>query len=340
MAGMLRKPVTLVTGANGEIGHALVHRLATAGRSVVTIDIAELDPRLIPVVHRAFTGSVTDTALLERVLAQFEIDLVFHLAALLSTRSEFTPVTAHQVNVDGTLALLEFAQHEGESHGRPVVFVYPSSIAAYGLPDQDTKMKAGRVREDDWNTPRTMYGCNKLYCEQLGRYYAHYYKQLAAKPPSGVDFRCVRFPGLISALTVPSGGTSDYAPEMIHAAARSEHYACFVRPDTRIPFMAMPDAVDALLGLAAAPTSRLTRVAYNLSAFNPSAEEVRALVEREFPESTMSWVVDEKRQAILDSWPADVDDSSARADWGFAPRYGADAAFHEYVFPTVRQRYA
>ena len=132
---MLRKPVTLVTGANGEIGHALVHRLAAAGRSVVTIDIAELDPRLVPVVHRAFTGSVTDTALLERVLAQFEIHLVFHLAALLSTRSEFTPVTAHQVNVDGTLALLEFAQHEGESHGRPVGFVYPSSIAAYGLPD-------------------------------------------------------------------------------------------------------------------------------------------------------------------------------------------------------------
>jgi threonine 3-dehydrogenase len=336
---MLRKPVTLVTGANGEIGHALVHRLAAAGRSVVTIDIAELDPRLIPVVHRAFTGSVTDTALLERVLAQFEIDLVFHLAALLSTRSEFTPVTAHQVNVDGTLALLEFAQHEGESHGRPVGFVYPSSIAAYGLPDRATKARAGRVREDDWNMPRTMYGCNKLYCEQLGRYYAHFYKQLAAAPALRVDFRAVRFPGLISALTVPSGGTSDYAPEMIHAAASGEAYACFVRPDTRIPFMAMPDAVDALLALAAAPASQLTRVAYNLSAFNPSAEEVRSLVEREFPASTMTWVVDDKRQAILDSWPSDVDDSAARADWGFAPRFDVNAAFHDYVFPTVRQRY-
>jgi UDP-glucose 4-epimerase len=106
-------------------------------------------------------GSITDGPLLERVLAQFEIDLVFHLAALLSTRAEFTPTTAHQVNVDGTLNLLEFAQHEGESHGRPVVFVYPSSIAAYGLPDLATKMRAGRVREDEWNTPLTMYGCNK-----------------------------------------------------------------------------------------------------------------------------------------------------------------------------------
>ncbi len=335
----MRKPVTLVTGANGEIGHALVNRLAAAGHPVVTIDIAELDPRLAPVVSRGFTGSVTDGALLERVLAEFEVDLVFHLAALLSTRSEFTPVTAHQVNVDGTLALLEFAQHERESHGRPVVFVYPSSIAAYGLPDRQTKSAAGRVREDDWNMPRTMYGCNKLYCEQLGRYYAHFYKQLAATPAARVDFRAVRFPGLISALTVPSGGTSDYAPEMIHAAAKGEPYACFVRPDTRIPFMAMPDAVEALLALAAAPASRLTRVSYNLSAFNPSAEEMRALVAQEFPASTMTWVVDEKRQAILDSWPSDVDDSAARRDWGFAPAYDVAAAFHAYVFPTVRQRY-
>ena len=102
------------------------------------------------------------------MLAEFDVQLVFHLAALLSTRSEFTPMTAHQVNVEGTLNLLEFAQHEAESHGRPVVFIYPSSIAAYGLPDLATKTRAGRVSEDDWLHPTTMYGCNKLYCEQLG----------------------------------------------------------------------------------------------------------------------------------------------------------------------------
>ena len=121
-----------------------------------------------------------------------------------------------------------------------------------------------------------MYGCNKLYCEMLGHYYSRHYKQLAAESASGrVDFRCVRFPGLISAVTVPSGGTSDYAPEMIHAAAKGEPTRRFVRPDTRIPFMAMPDGVDALLQLAAAPRQNLTRTAYNVAAFNPSAEEVR-----------------------------------------------------------------
>src|SRR5918993_933207 len=167
----MRASSVLVTGANGEIGHGLITRLAETRRSIVTIDISPLEPALARLVRREFTGSITDTGLLERVLSEFEIDLVFHLAALLSTRAEFTPISAH------------------------------------GLPDLETKMRAKRVREDEWNTPMTMYGCNKLYCEHLGRYYACHYKQLAADTMHGrVDFRCVRFPGLISAITEPSGG--------------------------------------------------------------------------------------------------------------------------------------
>src|SRR5688572_8047619 len=309
----MRTPVTLVTGAGGEIGHGLVTRLARAGRPIVTVDLTRLDNSLAPLVRREFTGSITDTTLLERVLAEFEVDLVFHLAALLSTRAEFTPLAAHEVNVEGTLRLLEFAQREGESHGRTVVFVYPSSIAAYGLPDAATKHAAGRVTEDAWNTPRTMYGCNKLYCEHLGRYYARHYKQLAADMTAGrVDFRCVRFPGLISALTEPSGGTSDFAPEMIHAAAKGEPYACFVRRDTRIPFMTMPDAIEALMTLAAVERDRLTRTAYNLTAFSPTAEEICDKVSAAFPGAKITFAVDTKRQHIVDSWPADVDDSAAR----------------------------
>ena len=336
----MRTASVLVTGANGEIGHGLIARLAAIGRRIVTIDIAPLEPPLAKLVRREVAGSITDTGLLERVLAEFEIDLVFHLAALLSTRSEFTPVTAHEVNVEGTLNLLEFAHHEGESHGRPVVFMYPSSVAASGLPDLDTKTRARRVREDEWNVPTTMYGCNKVYCEHLGRYYARHYKQLSADPTAGrVDFRCVRFPGLISGLTSPSGGTSDYAPEMIHAAARGEPYACFVRPDTRIPFMAMPDAIEALLLLASVERSRLTRTAYNLTAFSPTAEEICHVVMKEFPDAQITWNVDEKRQRIVDSWPADVDDTAARRDWSFAPRYDFARAFDEYLIPTIRERY-
>jgi nucleoside-diphosphate-sugar epimerase len=277
---------------------------------------------------------------LERIHTEFEVDLVFHLAALLSTRSEFSPTMAHDVNVQGTLYLLEFAQQEAESHGRPVVFLYPSSIAAYGLPSLEAKQRAGRVREDQWPEPMTMYGCNKLYCEQLGRYYARHYKQLAAESHAGrVDFRAVRFPGLISAVTVPSGGTSDYAPEMIHAAAKGEPYACFVRPDTRIPFMAMPDGVEALLRLAAAPRESVTQTAYNLGAFAPTADEVRSEVLRAFPSAEITWRPDVKRQGIVDSWPEDVDDSAARRDWGFAPAYDFRRGFQDYLIPTIKRRY-
>src|SRR5438093_1889784 len=149
----MRTASVLVTGASGEIGHGLINQLSQTGRSIVTVDIAPLEPSLARQVRREFTGSITDKWILERVLAEFEVDLIFHLAALLSTRSEFTPVAAHEVNVEGTLRLLEFAQHEGESHGRPVVFIYPSSIAAYGLPDLATKTGTGKVREDEYLHP-------------------------------------------------------------------------------------------------------------------------------------------------------------------------------------------
>jgi threonine 3-dehydrogenase len=336
----MRKPVVLITGANGEIGHALVANLAQKRqRAVVALDVNALDPELGRLVHREITGSILDNNLLERILAEFEVDLMFHLAALLSSRAEFTPMAAHHVNVEGTLNLLEFAAKQAESHGRPVVFVYPSSIAAYGFPDVETRQKAGRVREDDWNKPITMYGCNKLYCEHLGRYYAKHYKQLSEAHPPRVDFRCLRFPGLISAITVPSGGTSDYASEMIHAAARGEPYGCFVRPDSRIPFMAMPDAIEALLAISVAQSNRLSCTAYNVRAFNPSADEIRASALRAFPNANIIYRVDPKRQSIIDSWPEDVDDMAARRDWDFAPGYDFDRAFHEYLIPTIRDRY-
>ena len=335
----MRKSVVLITGAGGEIGHALVTGLARGETGIITLDVNPLDSTLAPLVRREFVGSITDANLLDRMLAEFEVEIVFHLAALLSTRSEFTPLAAHQVNVGGTLNLLEFAQKQGESHGRPVVFVYPSSIATYGLPDLATKGRAGAVREDDYQHPTTMYGCNKLYCEELGRYYARHYKQLSVDLAPRVDFRSVRFPGLISATTLPSGGTSDYAPEMIHCAAKNEAYACFVRPDTTIPFMAMPDAVRALTMLAATPRDRLTRTAYNVTAFSRSAAEIRDEVLHAFPRAQITYKIDEKRQGIVDSWPADVDDRAARADWGFRPEYDFDRAFREYLIPTISTYY-
>ena len=336
----MRKPVVLITGAGGEIGHGLVTRLAASGSSIVTLDLAPLDRALAPLVAREFIGSITDTNVLERLLAEFEVDCVFHLAALLSTRAEFTPMAAHQVNVEGTLNLLEFAQKQGESHGRPVVFVYPSSIAAHGLPDLETKARAGRVREDDYTHPTTMYGCNKLYCEQLGRYYARHYKQLSADAVRRVDFRCVRFPGLISAVTTavrrhvglragddPRGGARR-AVRLFRPPGHDDSVHGDAGRRGR--------AADAGVGAARAPDAdgiQCQRVQ------SVRAAEIRDVVLKAFPDATITFKVDDKRQGIVDSWPADVDDSAARRDWGFSPAYDFDRAFREYLIPTIRQRY-
>ena len=337
----MRKERYLITGANGEIGHGLISFLAMNTRAdILALDLMPLDESLKPYVTRFIQGDILDDLLPGRLVDEFEITTVFHLASILSTKAEYNPEIAHQVNVNGTLNLLRLAMEQSTRQNRPVKFIYPSSIAVYGLSDQSAKETAGKIKEKEFLDPTTMYGCNKLYCEHLGRYYARHYKRLAPETLAGkVDFRAIRFPGLISAVTVPSGGTSDFAPEMIHAAAQGKAFPCFARPDTRIPFMAMPDGVTALLQLAAAPHENLTRTVYNIGAFNPSAAEIESIVRKAFPFAEISYQVDVKRQGILDSWPADVDDSAARHDWGFAPQYDLDRAFDEYLIPTIRQRY-
>lgn len=339
--GSRRRTATLITGANGEIGHGLIEAMHREGRGdVVALDLREPEPALAAMCRDTFVGDITDEQLLSRLLAMYEIDAIYHLAALLSTRSEFVPETAQRVNVDGTLNLLRLATEQARSHGRQVRFVFPSSIAVYGMRSLDDKRSAGRVREEEHNVPMTMYGCNKLACEHLGRYYSDHYRQLAQdRSPFGVDFRCVRFPGIISAFTLPSGGTSDFAPEMIHAAAKGEPYACFVRKDARIPFMTMPDAVDALLALADAPPEKLSRRVYNVSSFNPSAGEVADLVRSAFPRAEISFTVDAARQGIVDTWPEDIDDAAARRDWGYNPKHDLRRAFDEYLIPNIRERY-
>ncbi len=354
--GQQRATAILVTGAGGEMGHGLLealdarrkrHAECSCGKDhgpapvIVAMDIRELAPEIASHCDHAFVGDICDHALLERLLAMFEIAEIYHLAALLSTRGEFAPETAHQVNVGGTLNLLHLAAEQARSHGRTVRFFFPSSIAVYGLPDLATKANAGRVNEGEWCEPQSMYGCNKLAGEHLGRYYDRHYRSLA-KDRIGhpVDFRSIRFPGIISSDTIPSGGTSDYGPEMIHAAAAGRPYACFVRGDSRIPFMTMPEAIEATLSLMKAPKTSLTRAVYNISSFSPSADDFAELVRRAFPSAAISFEPDAGRQSIVDSWPTDCDDAAARADWGWRPVHTVQSAFSEYLLPRIAARYA
>src|SRR5687767_13768540 len=261
----MAKAIVLVTGANGEIGRSLLHRLAAGGKyGAVTLDLTPLPDEYRPLCVASYAGNIMDRYLLDQIAAHHEIEVVFHLAALLSTRGERDPELAHQVNVEGTLHLLRMAQNQSGRLGRPVRFLFPSSIAVYGLASTTEKAKAGAVEEDEHNVPITMYGCNKLYCEHLGRYFTRHFRQLGALSTAArLDFRALRFPGLISAETVPTGGTSDFGPEMLHAAAQGQPYTCFVGPDARIPFMAMPDAVTSLVTLLEADRSKLTSSVYN-----------------------------------------------------------------------------
>ena len=331
----------LITGANGEIGHGLISHFAEHdGVKVVGVDLNPLDDATRSKCFKSFTGDILDKRFLDSLSTGFDFDSIYHLAALLSTRAERQPTLAHKVNVDGTLDLLEMTVTQSRLQGREIKFIYPSSIAVYGLPDIPTKHKVGKIKEGEWTEPRTMYGINKLYCEKLGRYYTHFYRQLDAEPMAGyVDFRGVRFPGLISALTLPTGGTSDFAPEMLHQAAKGEPYTCFVREDTTIPFMAMPDAITALLKLDAASREKLGREVYNVGSFSPSASELSNCVKKAFPSSVVNFKPDLKRQAILDTWPEDVDDSEARKDWGWKPAYDFERAFEEYLVPAVSRFY-
>ena len=340
--GGRRHTAILVTGAGGEVGHGLISAMHDAGRrDIVAVDIRELEPSLRDRCRETFIGDICDQSLIDRLQSMFEITEIYHLAALLSTRAEFTPEAAHDVNVGGTLKLLRLGADQARSHGERVKFIFPSSIAAYGFDTPEAKNAAGAVSEDEHLRPITMYGCNKLYCENLGRYYARHYRFLAKdRSDLTIDFRCLRYPGLISAETLPSGGTSDYAPEMIHAAAEGKPYASFVRPDTRIPFMTMPEAVEALLQLASADGAKLARCVYNIASFSASAEEIATVVREQFPDAQITFEPDPQRQFIVDSWPGNVDDQAARRDWGFTPRHDLRSAFEAYLVPSIRERYS
>ena len=329
----------LVTGACGEIGQALVQELAKrGGYEIVTSDLAPLPDSIKELVKEHVQG---DLVYKVKIFYDYDFEVIFHLAASLSSKAEIATEEAHRINVEGTMQLLMLAAYRSEKYGKAVKFLFPSSIAAYGMPNLEAKKNAGAVKEEDWDYPHTMYGCNKLYCEKLGMYYSKYHgqKHLDDNPPVFMDFRALRFPGLISAFTLPSGGTSDYGPEMLHAAAQGVDYACFVRPDTKISFMAMPDAIKSLLMVMDAPREELSTNVYNVAAFALTAEEFSERALKAFPQANISYDSNPRRQGIVDSWPEDIDDARARKDWGWEPDYDVDRFFEEYFLPEIRKRY-
>ena len=298
----------LVTGANGQIGSELVDVLRTRHGSdhVVRLD---LDPP--PAVNGQArpapyeTADVRDREALAEAITGHDIGTVYHLASLLSASGEKDPDRTWDVNLGGLKNVLDLAR----THDLRVF--WPSSIAVFGPATPPDETPQQTVLD-----PATMYGVTKRSGELLCQYYHRRY---------GIDVRSLRYPGLISHKTSPGGGTTDYAVHMFYAAARGESYTCFVRPDTRLPMMYMPDALHATLDLMAADPDQLTvRDSYNVTAFSFSAEDLAAAIARHVPTFDCTYAPDD-RQRIADAWPHSIDDSVARQDWNWQPTHDLEA---------------
>lgn len=334
----MQEEVVLITGTCGEVGNGLIDELSKSV-PIVGLDVNSINDPHKTNLKEFIQADILDRERVGKIFEKYKVVKIFHLASILSTSAEKMPEKAHFVNVDGTFNLLELAHEYSQNYGQAIQFIFPSTIAVYGMSDDIGSDKNKKVNENEHNHPITMYGINKLYCENLGIYFSENYKLLDNEQIVNLDFRAVRFPGIISAMTTPTGGTSDYAPEMLHSAAQGQGYESFVTPKAILPFMAMPDAVRALIEFSNAPSEKLSRRVYNVGGFSASAQELAEIVNKAFPDSAISYAPDVKRQRIVDSWPADVDDSAARHDWGWQPEFDLQKGFEEYLIPAIKDKY-
>jgi len=304
----------LVTGSAGQIGSELTmalrerygnDRVVAGGRKTKpSAKLRESGPFEIV--------DCTDIKAVEKVVKKYEIDTIYHLAALLSAVAEARPQLAWDVNINGLYNVLEVAREY-----KCAVFT-PSSIGAFGLstPQDNTP-------QDTIQRPNTMYGVTKVAGELLCDYY---YKRF------GVDTRGVRYPGIISNVTLPGGGTTDYAVEIFYEAIKHKKYTCFIKEGTKMDMMYMPDALKAAFDLMEADPGKLKhRNAFNVTAMSFAPEEIAAEVKKHIPEFTMDYKVDPVRQAIAESWPNYMDDSVARREWGWHPEYDLPAMSKDMI---------
>jgi nucleoside-diphosphate-sugar epimerase len=298
----------LVIGANGQIGSELVQALGEK-HGADNVIAADIGPRSLFGARNYETLDVLDEKRLAEQVDRHDVTQLYQLAALLSVTGEQAPLKAWTLNMNGLLNVLELARERGQA-GKPLKIFWPSSIAAFGphTPAVDTPQLA--VMD-----PTTIYGISKQAGERLCEYYFAKF---------GVDVRSIRYPGIISYKSPPGGGTTDYAIAIFHAACRNERYLCYLGPDTTLPMIYMPDAIRATIELMEAPPQKVRiRSAYNVAGISFNPHELAQAIRRHLPRFEIDYQLDQ-RQAIADSWPHSLDDTHARADWGWQARIGID----------------
>ena len=298
----------LIIGANGQIGSELVEALAARHGSDNVI-ASDISPTNVYGAARYLRLDVMDKAGLARLVADESITQVYQLAALLSATGEQAPLKAWSLNMDGLLNILEVARERKEA-GTPLRVFWPSSIAAFG-----PNTPADNTPQYTVMDPTTIYGISKLAGERLCEYYFTKY---------GIDVRSIRYPGIISYKSPPGGGTTDYAIAIFHAALKGENYSCFLGPETTLPMIYMPDAIRATIELMEAPADQVAiRSSYNVAGVSFNPRELAAAIVRKLPAFTISYAPD-SRQAIADTWPKSLDDSSATQHWGWKAAVGTE----------------
>lgn len=313
----------LVTGATGQIGSELTPALRQryGADNVVAAGHRAAPTAALRAAGPFVTLDVRDRAAIDQVVRQYEIDTVYHLAALLSAMAEADPPRAWEINMQGLVNVLEVARQY-----RCAVF-FPSSIAAFG-PDAPR----AHTPQVTSQRPRTIYGVTKVAGELLCDYYHQRY---------GVDTRGVRYPGLISHVAKPGGGTTDYAVEIFYAASAGRPFRCPLRPDTALAMMYMADALRAAIELMEADPASLTeRNAFNVAAMSFTPAEIAAAITAQVPGFTMTYEIDPLRQAIAEGWPESLDDSAARQQWGWQPAYDLTATVGEMLAKLAAKRAA
>jgi nucleoside-diphosphate-sugar epimerase len=298
----------LVTGAAGQVGSELVPALRERfGSTTVIASDVRIPPANTTIGAGPFEHlDCTRSEQIDAVVSRYGVSTIYHLAALLSAIAEEKPQAAWALNIGGLYNVLETARQY-----RCAVF-FPSSIGAFG-----PSTPRDHTPQETVQRPTTMYGVTKVAGELLADYYARRF---------GVDVRSLRLPGLISYVTPPGGGTTDYAVEIFYQAIRYRHYTCFLRPDTTLDMMYMPDAIRAIIELMDADPARLVhRNAFNVSAMNLCPAQLADEIRRHIPEFRIDYDIDAVRQAIADTWPRSLDDSAARHEWDWAPRYDLTA---------------
>lgn len=300
------KEKILITGACGQLGTELTEALRRefSEGSVIATDLRKPAGSDFP--EGPFEElNVLNRKELEDVIKRFQPTQIYHLAAILSAAAEKNPSLAWDVNIAGYMNILDLSRDSG---GLVRKVYAPSSIAVFG-PNTPRLQTPQHTITD----PSTVYGITKLVDERLADYYFRNY---------GLDVRSIRYPGLISYKTPPGGGTTDYAVDIFYKVVQEGRYTCFLKPDSALPMMYMPDAIRATLELMDAPSEKIKiRSSYNLAAISFTPEELAAEIRKQFGEFEMHYSPD-FRQAIADSWPASIDDSAARTDWAWKPKFG------------------